>query len=172
MDSASHQNYTRKWANELNVPIFSVDYRLAPANPYPDPVNDCYQAYVWIVTQAEKQLGMKLEHIILTGDSAGGHLSVSVALLAILRGFRAPDSIFAHYPVMACDVRFFPSGLLSVDEWLLSEAFLGCVMSCFLRNGGNADKNPVVTPILAPDQLLNLLPRVYFTACEADVLRD
>ena len=50
MDSASHQNYTRKWANELGVPIFSIDYRLAPKYPFPDFVNDCYQAYVWIVT--------------------------------------------------------------------------------------------------------------------------
>ena len=49
-DSSAHQNYTRKWAIELGIPVFSVDYRLAPKNPYPDPVNDCYQAYVWIVT--------------------------------------------------------------------------------------------------------------------------
>lgn len=52
-DSATHQIYTRQWSNEVNVPVFSVDYRLAPGNPYPDPVNDCYQAYVWIVTQAK-----------------------------------------------------------------------------------------------------------------------
>lgn len=30
MSSGSHQNYTRVWANELGVPIFSIDYRLAP----------------------------------------------------------------------------------------------------------------------------------------------
>lgn len=28
--SEGHQTYTRQWARELNVPIFSVDYRLAP----------------------------------------------------------------------------------------------------------------------------------------------
>ena len=50
MDSSMHQSYTRKWAIGLQIPVFSVDYRLAPKNPYPDPVNDCYQAYVWIVT--------------------------------------------------------------------------------------------------------------------------
>lgn len=41
-DSASHQCYTRQWAVEVNVPVFSIDYRLAPGNPFPDPVNDCY----------------------------------------------------------------------------------------------------------------------------------
>lgn len=48
--SSGTQSYTRRWANELNLPVFSVDYRLAPENPYPDPVNDCYQAYVWVAT--------------------------------------------------------------------------------------------------------------------------
>ena len=42
MDSASHQNYTIKWANGLKVPVFSVDYRLSPKYPFPDPVNDCF----------------------------------------------------------------------------------------------------------------------------------
>ena len=172
MDSASHQNYTRKWANELNCPVFSVDYRLAPGNPYPDPVNDCYQAYVWIVTQAEKQLDMKLEHIIFAGDSAGGHLTMSVAVLAILRGFRKPDSIFSHYPAFSTEVSFLPSALLSVDEWLLTEAFMGCVMGCFLRNGGNPDVSVLASPMVAPEALLNLLPRVFMTCCEADPLRD
>lgn len=116
---------------------------------------------------------MKLEHIIFAGDSAGGHLTLSVAMLCALRGFRPPDSIFSHYPVVVSDFTyFFPSTMLAVDEWLLSEAFMSCVLSCFLRNGGNADKNAICSPILAPDRLLNMLPRVYMTCCEADILRD
>jgi len=42
MSSATHQNYTRKWANELNVPVFSIDYKLAPQDPFPAAVNDCW----------------------------------------------------------------------------------------------------------------------------------
>ena len=53
-DSHVHSNYTIKWATDMGIPVFSVDYRLAPKNPYPDPQNDCYQAYVWIVTQAQQ----------------------------------------------------------------------------------------------------------------------
>ena len=32
MSSGSHQTYTRLWANEIGVPIFSIDYRLAPGD--------------------------------------------------------------------------------------------------------------------------------------------
>lgn len=30
MSSGSHQNNTRVWANEIGIPVFSVDYRLSP----------------------------------------------------------------------------------------------------------------------------------------------
>ena len=109
----------------MNIPIFSIDYRLAPKNPYPDPINDCYQAYVWIITQAKDQLGMDVEHVILCGDSAGGHMSVAVSFLAALRGFRVPDAIFAAYPVFSVDLnRFFPSVMIACDEELLSQPFM------------------------------------------------
>ena len=42
MSSRSHQTYTRKWAKELQVPIFSVDYRKAPDHPYPYGIDDCW----------------------------------------------------------------------------------------------------------------------------------
>jgi hormone-sensitive lipase len=103
------------------VPVFSVDYRLAPGNPYPDPINDCFQAYVWIMTQAKDLLNMDIKHVILAGDSAGGHLALSTTLLAMVRGFRLPDALLVHYPVWCIDInRFFPSSLLALDEELLS----------------------------------------------------
>ena len=49
MSSRSHQTYTRKWANILKIPIFSIDYRLAPQFSYPAAVDDVWQAYNWIL---------------------------------------------------------------------------------------------------------------------------
>jgi acetyl esterase/lipase len=115
---------------------------------------------------------MKIEHIIFAGDSAGGHLTFAVALLAILRGFKKPDGILSHYPVYSIGDRFYPSNLLAIDEWLLSLPFMGCVKSCFQRNGGNPDESPIMSPMCATDKLLNLLPQVILFACEIDPLRD
>ena len=37
------------WAKNLDIPIFSVDYRLAPEHPFPEGLNDCWQVYCWIL---------------------------------------------------------------------------------------------------------------------------
>jgi len=42
MSSGSHQTYTRLWANELEVPIVSIDYRLAPQDQFPVALNDVW----------------------------------------------------------------------------------------------------------------------------------
>lgn len=58
-----HQTYLRKWAKECNLVIFAIDYKLAPEVKYPAVLDDVWQAYFWIITQAEKQLGIPLSSI-------------------------------------------------------------------------------------------------------------
>lgn len=42
MSSATHRNHTIRWAKTMGKIIFSVDYRLAPDNPYPAGIDDCW----------------------------------------------------------------------------------------------------------------------------------
>ena len=74
MSSNSFQICTRQWAKDTKIPIFSIDYRLAPENPYPAAVEDWWQAYKWIVLYGFKHLNINPSKIILVGDSAGGSL--------------------------------------------------------------------------------------------------
>lgn len=99
LSSRSHQNYLRKWAKMLpNTAIFSIDYRLSPQFVYPDPVDDIWQGYYWILTQCESQLGIKPEKILLAGDSAGGNFAMVLALRALHSNVRMPDGIILGYP--------------------------------------------------------------------------
>jgi len=38
---------------------FSLEYRLSPANKYPDALDDVWQAYLWIINYAETILGRR-----------------------------------------------------------------------------------------------------------------
>ena len=60
--SRSHQNYTRKWALKTGHVIFSIDYRLAPKYAFPAALDDVFQAYYWIITQAPIQLRIQNSH--------------------------------------------------------------------------------------------------------------
>lgn len=84
MSSASHQNYSRVWANDLEgIPIISIDYRLSPEYSFPSALNDCWQVYYWLVLNSESYLGIKPNRIVLVGDSAGGNLVAALTIMAI-----------------------------------------------------------------------------------------
>jgi hormone-sensitive lipase len=98
MSSSSHENYLRKWTTSLGVPVISIDYRLAPENPYPKALDDVWQAYNWILNYAEEEFGIQINKIILAGDSAGGHLAFGLTYLLILHNKRLPDGLILSYP--------------------------------------------------------------------------
>ena len=116
-----HQKYTRNWANQTDSLIVSVDYRLAPENPFPAALNDCWQVYFWLLSNAEQFLGIKPENVVLTGDSAGAHLACTVTILAILRQVRVPTGLMLSYGIYDFDFsKFYPSDLFSVDDPILT----------------------------------------------------
>ena len=60
----------RRWPTPLAA-ILSVDYRLAPEYPFPQPLEDVYQALCWVAQQAP-QLGIDAQRSAVGGDSAPG----------------------------------------------------------------------------------------------------
>ena len=58
LSSSGHQSYLRKWAKLIpDAVIMSVDYRLAPEYVYPEPLDDVWQGYYWIINHCNSQLG-------------------------------------------------------------------------------------------------------------------
>ncbi|MCK9541508.1 MAG: alpha/beta hydrolase [Novosphingobium sp.] len=83
----------------LGVPIVSVDYRLAPENPFPAPQMDCLAAYDWLVANA-RELGADPARIVLSGESAGGGLAAALALMIRDTGRQAPAGQILTYPML------------------------------------------------------------------------
>lgn len=128
--SKSHEPYLKNWAQELGVPIFSIDYSLAPEAPFPRALEECFFAYCWAVKHCDL-LGSTGERICLAGDSAGGNLCITVSLRAAAYGVRVPDGIMAAYPVTTLQSSASPSRLLSLMDPLLPLSVLSKCVSAY-----------------------------------------
>ena len=178
MSSGSHQNYTRMWANDVGVPIISVDYRLAPQYQFPCALNDVWQVYYWVVMYGEACLGLNTDKVILVGDSAGGNLVAAVTAMAIERNFRVPDGLVMCYPALSLDkYRFSPSFLLGIDDPILPYPFLKMCIESYVGDNQESSfccpsKCQYISPVLVKDEVLSRFPTTRIMVAQNDPLRD
>jgi len=79
--SNSHFKLAMTYAKEAQCKVVYIRYRLAPKYPFPIPQEDCYAALCWVYDHADK-LAIDRERIGVTGDSAGGTLTVTTCMMA------------------------------------------------------------------------------------------
>ncbi|WP_275292467.1 alpha/beta hydrolase [Amycolatopsis sp. La24] len=117
--SRTHRGLTSQIAERTGLPVFSVDYRLAPSHAYPAASDDVRAAWDWLVAQGHDAAG-----IVVAGDSAGGHL----ALLLVLELVRArrpfPAALVALSPVVELDLA---RGM--VRDWIERDPFAAAAVA-------------------------------------------
>ena len=147
---------------DLNV--LSVDYRLAPENPFPAAVEDAVAALDWAMAHVD-ELGADPTRVAVGGDSAGGNLAAVAALQR--RGPGGPAAQLLVYPATDMVTRY-PSIDRFADGYFLTEADTDWFMDHY---AGDADRSdPRMSPLLA-DDLRGIAPAMVVTAA-FDVLRD
>lgn len=86
----SSRGYASMLAGESRVPVYSLTYRLAPENPYPAGVEDCFLYYKGLV---EKNPCVS---VFLIGESGGGYLSLATAMKVRDAGVKAPAGVVPY----------------------------------------------------------------------------
>lgn len=81
--------------NEVSrgMSVLTVDYRVAPENPYPAALEDAFAAYRYLLDD-----GWFAEQIIVAGDSAGGGLAMALCHYLKDKGMQLPCGIIAMSP--------------------------------------------------------------------------
>ena len=145
--------------------VVSVEYRLAPENPYPAQVQDCYEALVWMSKNAA-ELGFDNDRLAIVGGSAGGGLAIATALMARDQEFPKLSFQMANYP-MIDDRNETPSSKEITDVGIWDRKANIEAWDWYL-GGKNADE--YAAPARAID--LSGLPPTFIDVGELDLFRD
>ena len=95
-DIDTHEPFCTEAARLLDIPVISVDYRMAPEDPWPASPDDCEAAARWIAT-SPAELGRQVTALTMGGDSAGGNLTIVAAMA--LRDNPAAVPVIAQLPI-------------------------------------------------------------------------
>lgn len=156
-------------AADLTCLVVSVDYRLAPAHPFPAATEDCYAALRWLAATAA-DLGVDPRRIAVGGSSAGGGLAAAVALMARDRGEVALAYQLLVYPCLD-DRHETPSSHEFAAEgiiWNRAQSLRG--WRAYLGADHQGDPSPYAAPARVAD--VAGLPPAYVMAAQLDLLRD
>ncbi|MFT4581822.1 MAG: acetyl esterase [Gammaproteobacteria bacterium] len=164
-DLETHDNMCRYYANEADVIVVAVDYRLAPEHRFPAGIEDCIAATKWVHDNAAS-FGGDSAKIAVTGDSAGGNMAAVVAQ-------QARDQV-AFQLLMYPATDFSATNYVSREQFGGGEYFLSSADMLWFGKLLFGDSNPAgdakASPIEA-DSLAGLPPALTITA-GFDPLRD
>ena len=86
-------------ARESGVPVFCPTYRLGPEDPFPAGLNDCHEAWTWLVEHASR-FGVDPDRIVIGGISAGGGLAAALVQRIHDEGGAQPSGQLLIYPML------------------------------------------------------------------------
>ena len=160
--AATHRELARRLSVAADADVLTIDYRLAPENPFPAAVEDAVSAYRWLIGQ-----GCEPANIAIAGDSAGGGLTV--AALVSLRD--------QGLPLPACGVCLSPwVDMEGIGDSMTSRAALdpmvqreGLVAMADTYLRGADPRTPLAAPMYAD---LSGLPPLLIQVGESETLYD
>jgi acetyl esterase len=163
----THDTFCQLLCAEADVLVVSVDYRLAPEHPFPAPLEDCIDAFHWVVENAAEFAG-RPDCVVVGGDSAGGNLAAVVAQQTLRRGLTTPQGQLLIYP--ATDLRRNTASHRECSEnFCLTAEWIHWFNGNYIGPHGDIT-DPRISPALA-ESFDGLAPAIVVTA-GFDPLRD
>jgi acetyl esterase len=159
-------NVAREIAHWSGAVVVSVEYRLAPENPYPAGLDDCVAVTRWAQANASR-FGVDPAAVAVAGESAGGNLSAAVALRLRDAGDSALAAQALLYP--GTSGRAITDSMREFDGLILSLGVMAKFNQAY-TGGRDLDNDPYATPLSA--ESLAELPPAFVLLGGSDLLRD
>ncbi len=142
--------------------VVCVEFRNSPVAPFPAGLEDCYTATTWALDNQER-LGTTSQ-LIVGGDSGGGNLAISTALLSMARGTRGIQGVYVMCPHLTN--HNYPFG--DLDGYMGSRARSDTFDRLYVAEGVHTEQWYLAFPGQASVQQLRGLPPVFMVLNEYD----
>lgn len=167
-DLDMHDPTCRSLANGADAVVVNVDYRLAPENPYPAPLDDAAEAVEWAIEHAASW-GADPARTVVAGTSAGANLAAAVAVRRVQAAARPPLlGQVLIYPVLDASMQT-GSYAEKAEGYFLTADHLRFFWDAYAQSDVDR-RDPQLSPGLAPD--VSRLPHAVVVSAEHDPLRD
>ena len=97
--AAQDDRFCSALAKKMGLVVFSIDYRLAPRHPFPAALDDCYEAWRWLLGESYYH-GVDPTRIAIAGQSAGGGLAASLVQKIFDRDGVQPAALALFCPML------------------------------------------------------------------------
>ena len=163
-DLASHEPACAEIARTLDIPVISVDYRLAPEHPFPAAPDDCEAAARWIAS-GPADLGFDVTALVLAGDSAGGNLAIVTTLA--LRDAPAAIPVIVQWPIYPTvdKATGYASFDAFADDYFLTRAGMKWFGESYAADADHWRASPLLAPQAG-------MPATLVVTAGLDPLRD
>lgn len=148
-------------AHTLGIAIFAPDYRLTPEHPHPAQIEDGLAAYKFLLDQ-----GINPRKLVVSGDSAGGHLALMT--LVNLREAGLPQPALAIGLSPWTDTGRRGESQFGNDPYDLVQGYMTLQFAAWLK-GGKPYTDTELSPIY---QSLHDLCPIYLQAGGKEILVD
>lgn len=159
-----HASLAAEIARGLDLPVVSVEYRLAPEHPWPAAPDDAEAAARWIAEHGAA-FGREFTSLVLCGDSAGGNLAIVTALALRDKAAALPVALqIPMYPAIDLSGSH-PSRALFADGYGLERENMAMFNQHYAADAAHWRASPVLA-----DQAG--LPATFVVTAGFDPLRD
>lgn len=159
----THRKLYGHFAKGVGCRALIIHYRRTPEHVYPTQVNDMVTAYRWLLEQ-----GIRAAHIAIAGDSVGGGLAISGALLIRDKGLPMPAAIMPFSAWLDMETRGASMDSNKGKDLLLNREWIQQMAQMYLGNDGDP-KSASANPF---NNDLNGLPPLYLQVGSEEVLLD
>ncbi|MFY7781068.1 MAG: alpha/beta hydrolase [Tagaea sp.] len=163
----THDRLCRALAAGAGTRVLSVGYRKAPEHPYPLPLDDAADAFVWARERAES-LGAEPAKIAFGGDSAGANLAFGAALRLVARGLPGACAHMSIYGVFDADLDTESYRLLGDGRFGLDRAGMSVYWDLYCPDVARRTE-PEAAPLRGDARVFK---RPFLLATGLDPLRD